>query len=170
MSATSWTGSTRFSKCGSRSRPFTDEYCTPELGREPGAVIHVGSVHGRALLVRLVVVQGRPNTHVVVEQKVSLATGYKWLARWPPGAWSGRPTVRARAPAAQADESPTSDHSTAQQSEPRPCPTRRQSATWAIERAVRAARLKVEELPEGFRFRDLRHYLASLLIGSGLDV
>ena len=24
--------------------------------------------------------------------------------------------------------------------------------------------------PEGFRFHDLRHYLASLLIGSGLDV
>ncbi|SSC21808.1 site-specific integrase [Klenkia terrae] len=46
----------------------------------------------------------------------------------------------------------------------------RQSSTWAIERAVRAARSKVEELPEGFRFHDLRHYLASLLIGSGLDV
>jgi integrase len=46
----------------------------------------------------------------------------------------------------------------------------RQTSTWAIERAVRAAGPKVEGLPEGFRFHDLRHYLASLLIGSGLDV
>jgi integrase len=29
---------------------------------------------------------------------------------------------------------------------------------------------KVVGLPEVFRFHDLRHYLASLLIGSGLDV
>ena len=33
-----------------------------------------------------------------------------------------------------------------------------------------SARPKVDGLPEGFRFHDLRHYLASLLIGSGLDV
>lgn len=45
-----------------------------------------------------------------------------------------------------------------------------QTSTWAIERAVRSARSKIEGLPEGFRFHDLRHYLASLLIGSGLDV
>lgn len=45
-----------------------------------------------------------------------------------------------------------------------------QTSTWAIERAVRAARPKIAGLPEGFRFHDLRHYLASLLIGSGLDV
>ncbi|WP_091248746.1 tyrosine-type recombinase/integrase [Klenkia soli] len=44
------------------------------------------------------------------------------------------------------------------------------SSTWAIERAVRAARPKVAGLPAGFRFHDLRHYLASLLIASGLDV
>lgn len=40
---------------------------------------------------------------------------------------------------------------------------------WTIERAVRAARERVG-LPDGFRFHDLRHYFASLLIASGLDV
>ena len=39
-----------------------------------------------------------------------------------------------------------------------------------MERAVRAARRRVDGLPEDFRFHDLRHYLASLLIASGLDV
>ena len=34
----------------------------------------------------------------------------------------------------------------------------------------RAARAQVPGLPEGFRFQDLRHYYASLLISSGLDV
>jgi integrase len=48
--------------------------------------------------------------------------------------------------------------------------TGRQTSTWAIERAIRSARRKVAGLPEAFRFHDLRHYLASLLIGSGLDV
>ena len=45
----------------------------------------------------------------------------------------------------------------------------RQTSTWAIERAVPSARSKIEGLPNGFRFHDLRHCLASLLIGSGLD-
>jgi len=41
---------------------------------------------------------------------------------------------------------------------------------WALERAVRSARAKVDGLPDGFRYHDLRHYLASLLIASGADV
>lgn len=40
---------------------------------------------------------------------------------------------------------------------------------WVIERAVRTARAAVD-LPEGFSFHDLRHYLASLLIASGADI
>ena len=39
-----------------------------------------------------------------------------------------------------------------------------------LERAFRDARANVEGLPEGFRYHDLRHYLASLLIASGADV
>ena len=44
------------------------------------------------------------------------------------------------------------------------------ASPWANERAVRSARRRVPGLPAGFRFHDLRHYLASLLIGSGADV
>ena len=39
-----------------------------------------------------------------------------------------------------------------------------QLGPWVLERAVRAARERVEGLPDGFRYHDLRHYLASLLI------
>ena len=46
----------------------------------------------------------------------------------------------------------------------------RQVSPWTIERAVRARRAGVDGLPDGFRFHDLRHFYASLLIGSGLDV
>jgi len=46
----------------------------------------------------------------------------------------------------------------------------RPTTPYAIERAIRACRGGVAGLPEGFRFHDLRHYLASLLIASGLDV
>jgi integrase len=46
----------------------------------------------------------------------------------------------------------------------------RQMGPWQLQRAFRAARVQVQGLPEGFRFHDLRHYYASLLISSGLDV
>lgn len=45
-----------------------------------------------------------------------------------------------------------------------------QAGPWTIDRAVRRARLKVHGLPADFRFHDLRHYFASLLIASGSDV
>jgi hypothetical protein len=46
----------------------------------------------------------------------------------------------------------------------------RQLGPWQLARAFRAARVQVPGLPEGFRFHDLRHFYASLLIASGLDV
>jgi integrase len=45
-----------------------------------------------------------------------------------------------------------------------------QMGPWQLQRAFRAARDAVPGLPAGFRFHDLRHYYASLLISSGLDV
>ncbi len=42
-----------------------------------------------------------------------------------------------------------------------------QLAPWTLDHAVRAARGKVDGLPAGFRYHDLRHYFASLLIASG---
>jgi integrase len=45
-----------------------------------------------------------------------------------------------------------------------------QLGPWALERAIRAARRQVDGLPDGFRYHDLRHYLASLLIVDGADV
>ena len=45
-----------------------------------------------------------------------------------------------------------------------------QVGPWVLERAVRAARTSVEGLPAGFRYHDLRHYFASLLIASGANV
>jgi hypothetical protein len=46
----------------------------------------------------------------------------------------------------------------------------RQLAPWALEKAICGARDRVDGLPPGFRYRDLRPYLASLLIASGADV
>ena len=45
-----------------------------------------------------------------------------------------------------------------------------QLSPWAIERAMRKARSEVKGLLAGFRYHDLRHYFASLLIASGGDV
>jgi integrase len=45
-----------------------------------------------------------------------------------------------------------------------------QASPWAIERAIRSARAKVDGLPDSFRYHDCRHYFASLLIASGADV
>ncbi len=39
-----------------------------------------------------------------------------------------------------------------------------------LSKVFREARGRVSDLPEGFRFQDLRHYFASLLIASGADV
>lgn len=45
-----------------------------------------------------------------------------------------------------------------------------QLAPWTLQRAIRSARAKVPGLSPEFRFHDLRHYLASMLIASGADV
>jgi integrase len=46
----------------------------------------------------------------------------------------------------------------------------KQLGPWQLERAVRAARVTVTGLPPGFRYHDLRHFFASLLIASGANV
>ncbi|MER7174585.1 tyrosine-type recombinase/integrase [Streptomyces mesophilus] len=45
-----------------------------------------------------------------------------------------------------------------------------QLGPWKIERHMRRIRKKVAGLPEAFRFHDLRHFYASMLIASGADV
>jgi hypothetical protein len=49
-------------------------------------------------------------------------------------------------------------------------PWGKQMGPWQLHRGFRRARGAVVSLPECFRFHDLRHYDASLLISSGLDV
>jgi len=44
------------------------------------------------------------------------------------------------------------------------------AAPWTIERTFRVAKTGVGDLPKEFRFHDLRHYFASLLIAHGGDV
>jgi len=46
----------------------------------------------------------------------------------------------------------------------------RQAGPWRIDREMRRVRGEVDGLPEGFRYQDLRHFFASLLIASGADV
>jgi integrase len=45
-----------------------------------------------------------------------------------------------------------------------------QVGPWTLDRAFAAARGRVEGLPDGFRFHDLRHFYASLLIASGANI
>jgi integrase len=45
-----------------------------------------------------------------------------------------------------------------------------QASPWQVDRAMRTARKKIPGLPADFRFHDLRHYLAGLLIADGADV
>ena len=41
---------------------------------------------------------------------------------------------------------------------------------WVTKRAIADARERVDGLPDGFSYHDLRHYLASLLFASGADI
>jgi integrase len=45
-----------------------------------------------------------------------------------------------------------------------------QMGPWQMQREVRKGQSQGEGLPDGFRFHDLRHFYASLLISSRLDV
>ncbi|MFZ4187871.1 tyrosine-type recombinase/integrase [Streptomyces pseudogriseolus] len=45
-----------------------------------------------------------------------------------------------------------------------------QLGPWKVERHMRRIRKQVAGLPDGFRFHDLRHFYASMLISSGSDV
>jgi integrase len=45
-----------------------------------------------------------------------------------------------------------------------------QAAPWLLQRAIREARAKVEDLPDDFRLHDLRHFYISVLIEKGLNI
>jgi integrase len=45
-----------------------------------------------------------------------------------------------------------------------------QMGPWQMQRAFRAVRAVVDDLPEGLRFHDLRHFYGSTLIASGLGI
>ena len=49
-------------------------------------------------------------------------------------------------------------------------PSTTRCGPWLLDRAMRDVRGRVEGLPDGFSFHDLRHFLASLLIASGADI
>jgi integrase len=102
--------------------------------------------------------------HEGSRQIPELATAY-WRPNKPPAGsltYSSRPEIGRAVLSAQVARWPGETVLTGRDGE--------QLSPWALERAIRAARRQVDGLPDGFRYHDLRHYLASLLIADGADV